>query len=315
VHVEIVINPSSAEAVEGIRAGVATLRDEGHTVHPHLTFESGDARRLAREAAERGADVVVAAGGDGTINEVVNGLHDWADAEGAGSAPRLGLIPLGTANDFAGELGVPRDPAEALRVAVDGDAYPVDLATVNGRCFLNVSTGGFGAEATDESSDELKKLLGPIAYVITGVKKFVALAPSSARFTSGGETLHDGEFLIFAVGNARRTGGGVRLTGEASLADGLLDLCVVASMSHLEFVRIAPQLRMGSHVEHPKVIYRQVREVTVEADVELSVNADGESMSARRFEYGLVPHQISVMAPTPPDDSTQAERQGSGTRD
>ncbi len=301
MHLEIVINPSSEAAVAALRTGIAALREAGHTVRPHLTFEGGDARRFARESAERGAELVVAAGGDGTINEVVNGLNDWAEAEGRDDLPRLGVIPLGTANDFAGGLHVPADPEEALRVAVEGCGFAVDLATLNGRCFLNVSTGGFGAEATDEASDELKRMLGPIAYVLTGVKKFVALHPTRARFTSGGETLHDGDFLVFAVGNARRTGGGVRLTSEAEISDGLLDLCVVEGMSHLEFVRIAPQLRAGTHVEHPKVVYRQVRSVTVEAEHELSVNADGEPMTARRFEYHMAPRQIMVMAPAAPD--------------
>jgi lipid kinase YegS len=301
LHLEIVINPSNPAALESLRGGIALLREEGHTVYPHLTFEGGDARRFAREAAGRGAELVVAAGGDGTINEVVNGLNDWAEAEGRDEMPRLGVVPLGTANDFAGGLHVPKDPEEALLVGVRGTGYPVDLATVNGRCFLNVSTGGFGAEATDEASDELKRMLGPIAYVFTGVKKFVTLHPSTARFTSGGETLHDGDFLIFAVGNARRTGGGVRLTSEADLSDGLLDLCVVEGMTHMEFVRIAPQLRAGNHVEHPKVIYKQVRSVTVESKDELSVNVDGEPISARRFEYRMVPRQITVMAPETPD--------------
>jgi lipid kinase YegS len=313
LHLELVINASTPAAVEALRRGVNELRDAGHTVYPHLTFEGGDARRFAREAAERGAELVVAAGGDGTINEVVNGLNDAAEAGGNDELPRLGVIPMGTANDFAGGLRVPKDPEEALRVAVSGTGYPVDLAALNGRCFLNVSTGGFGAEATDEASDELKRMLGPIAYVITGMKKFVALTPSRARFTSGGRVLHDGDFLIFAVGNARRTGGGVRLTSEADLSDGLLDLCVVEGMTHMEFVRIAPQLRSGTHVEHPKVIYQQVRSVTVDAEVELSVNVDGEPMTARRFEYRMLPRQITVMAAGPPDGSEEEEASHRGT--
>lgn len=301
MHLEIVINPSTPAAVEAIRRGVDSLREAGHTVRPHITFEAGDARRFAREAAERGAELVVAAGGDGTINEVVNGLNDCAEAGGRDELPRLGVIPLGTANDFAGGLRVPKEPEEALAVAVEGIGYPVDLAAMNGRCFLNVSSGGFGAEATDEASDELKHMLGPVAYLVTGVKKFVALHPCKARFTSGGEVLHDGDFLIFAVGNARRTGGGVRLTSEADLSDGLLDVCIVDVMTHMEFVRIAPQLRAGNHVEHEKVVYRQVPSVTVEAEVELSVNVDGEPMTARRFEYRMLPRQITVMAAGPPD--------------
>jgi diacylglycerol kinase (ATP) len=307
LHLEIVINPSTPAAVDAIRRGAESLREAGHEVRGHITFEAGDARRFATEAAERGAEVVVAAGGDGTINEVVNGLNDWAEAGGHDELPRLAVIPLGTANDFAGGLRVPKDPEEALAVAVEGKRYPVDLAALNGRAFLNVSSGGFGAEATDEASDEMKRMLGPIAYVITGVKKFVTLTPCKARFTSGREVLHDGDFLIFAVGNAQRTGGGVRLTSAADLSDGLLDVCIVEAMTHMEFVRIAPQLRAGNHVEHEKVIYRQVRSVTVEAEVDLSVNVDGEPMSSRRFEYRMLPRQVTVMAPGPPDGAEGAE--------
>lgn len=296
---ELIANTDSQDALAALHRGVGRLRQDGHTVHPHLTFEGGDATRMAREAVAHGADVVVAAGGDGTINEVLNGLMAAPAAPGRG--PRLGLIPLGTANDLATELGVPRDPEEALLLAASGPGYRVDVASLNGRHFLNVSTGGIGAEVTDETSDELKRLLGPIAYAVTGLRKFAALRPFRARFNAGAELLYEGEFLLFAVGNARRTGGGVRLTGAAELGDGLLDLCVVRGMSHLEFVRIAPQLRSGEHVEHPQVIYRQVSSVTVEATEEMQVNVDGEPLTGSLFEYGIAPGALELVTPGDPD--------------
>jgi lipid kinase YegS len=293
--IELVINTDAPEALAALRRGVETLRGEGHQVFPHLTFEGGDAERFAREAAERGAEVVVAAGGDGTINEVVNGLM------GSRRRPRLGLVPLGTANDLATELGIPAEPEEALMLAAHGRGHTVDVASVNGRHFLNVSTGGVGAEVTEETGGELKRLLGPVAYAITGLRKFAALRPSLARFSADGETIYEGEFLVFAVGNARRTGGGNRLTGDAEMGDGLLDLCVVEGMSHLDFVRIAPQLRSGTHVEHPQVVYRQVSALTVEAEEEVQVNADGEPLSGTRFEYRVAPGRMELVAPQAPD--------------
>ncbi|HEX6751309.1 MAG TPA: YegS/Rv2252/BmrU family lipid kinase [Longimicrobium sp.] len=296
MRIVLIVKPGS---VEEVRAGVEKLRAAGHQVDARVTFEQGDAARFARDAAEAGAELVVAAGGDGTVNEVVNGLVIGSGADAA-SAPRLAILPMGTANDLAAGLGIPTDDAEAaLAVAVAGVPFDVDVPTVNGRCFLNVSTGGFGAEATDDSSETLKSVLGPIAYVITGVRKFARLAASRARFTAAGETLHDGEFLVFAVGNARRTGGGIHLTAEAEMDDRLLDVCIIEEMGHLEFARIAPQIRAGRHVDHPRVTYRKVPSLLVEAGEELSVNADGEPMPARRFEYAFAPGRLTLMVPEP----------------
>lgn len=292
MRIEVIVKPSSVEAV---RSGVEKLRAGGNDVRARVTFEAGDAAAFAREAAERGADVVVAAGGDGTVNEVVNGLYAFEGEE----MPRLGIVPLGTANDLATGLGIPMEPEAALAVAAAGIPFRVDVPTVNGRCFLNVSTGGFGAEATEETADELKKVLGPIAYLITGVRKFVRLDAARARFASGGEVLHDGEFLVFAVGNAHRTGGGMHLTAEAEMDDRLLDVCIVEHMGHIEFARLAPQLRAGRHVDHPRVTYRKLRSLTVEAEREIVVNADGEPTFGTRFEYAFAPRRLTLMVPEP----------------
>ncbi|HYH81305.1 MAG TPA: YegS/Rv2252/BmrU family lipid kinase [Longimicrobium sp.] len=296
MRIVLIVKPGS---VEEVRVGVEKLRSAGHEVSARVTFETGDAQQFAREAADSGIDVVVAAGGDGTVNEVVNGLV-LGGRPGAGSAPRLAILPLGTANDLAAGLGIPLgDPEAALAVAVAGLPFPVDVPTVNGRCFLNVSTGGFGTEATDDAPQGLKNVLGPIAYLLTGVREFVRLQPSTACFVAGDETLHDGEFLVFAVGNARRTGGGMHLTVDAEMDDRLLDVCIVEHMGHLEFARIAPQLRAGGHVDHPRVTYRKVPSLHIDAADQISVNADGESVSDRRFEYAFAPGRLTLMVPEP----------------
>lgn len=248
VQISLILNTSSTDAVGALREAVKKLRSGGHSVTPRLTFEEGDARAFAREGAASGADLVVAGGGDGTINEVVNGIYDWVEESerGAGAPlPRLGVIPLGTGNDLAGALDLPTDPETALAAALGGIAVPVDVAVVNGKRFLNVSTGGFGAEATDETSDEVKRVLGSLAYVITGVRKFVEMDVPSARFTCDGECVYEGPFMVFAVGNSKRTGGGNWLTPKADLSDGLLDVCIVKQVSRVDFMTLAPQLRAG----------------------------------------------------------------------
>lgn len=296
MRIFLIVNTGDSGELEQLRAEVVRLRREGHAVTARVTFEGGDARRFAAEAAAAGFDLVIAAGGDGTVNEAANGLHAHR-ASGTARAPRvprLGIIPLGTGNDLAAALEIPGGVPEAVRTAVQGRPVEVDVGMVGDRCFLNVSTGGFGAEATEEAPAEVKRVLGPLAYLVTGARKFASLEVSSARFT-GEETLYEGPFLLFAVGNSRRTGGGNWLTPRADLSDGLLDLCVVKELSRVEFLRLLPELRTGRHLDHPAVLYRQVPRVTVESEDELSVNADGEPLSGRRFEYRVSPYRLELM--------------------
>lgn len=296
VRISIIIHESDDDTLERIRAQVASLREIGEEVFPRLTFEPGDAAWMAREACERGCDLLIAAGGDGTVNEAVNGVHGWVTGRGGEprQAPHLAILPLGTGNDLAAALGIPADVDAAMQIALHGSDLPLDIGMVDGRCFVNVSTGGFGAEATEETSTEAKRVLGPLAYLVTGVRKFATLDPLTATVTSQGEIVADGRFLLFAVGNSRRTGGGNFLTPRADPSDGLLDLCLVREISRVEFLRLLPQLRAGEHLDHPAIIYRQLPQVTVEAREELSVNADGEAMNGRRFHYSVSPVQLTI---------------------
>lgn len=292
LRIAVIIRPGIEEArLTEIRAGIDELRREGHLVTPRVTFEPGDGQRLARSAARARYDAVVAVGGDGTLNEVVNGLvheEDW---------PRLGVVPVGTANDFAVGLSLPTDLREALRTVATGHPYRVDVARVNGRCFINVSTGGFGAVATESAPAETKRRLGPLAYVITGVREFVDLRPVPGTFEADGEIVYDGDFLLFAVGNARQTGGGSMLTPRAEFGDGKLDLLIVPALPRMDFIALLPDLRAGTHLNSPDVRYLQAARIRVHSTQELNVNADGEPTRARTFDYELLDRSLEVMVP------------------
>lgn len=283
--------------MEQLRTETERLRAAGHRVRPHLTFEAGDAEHFAKNGVEDGASLVIACGGDGTINEVANGMHAAlaAGAVDANAVVRLGLIPLGTANDLATTLEIPTEIPQAVDTAVNGVSLPADVARVNGRCFLNVSTGGFGAEATDQAPDGIKRILGPFAYLMTGVKKFTELSACNGRFVADGEPLFEGKFLLFAVGNSRRTGGGNFLTPRANLTDGLLDVCIVKEMGKVEFAALMPELRAGNHLDNPHVLYKQVSNLQLRSEAQLSVNADGEPVDAESFEYDISPHKLHVV--------------------
>lgn len=292
LSIALIMHPrGDAHRLQELRSFVARLRADGHVVRPHLTSGAGDATRLAREAARAGVDLVIAAGGDGTVNEVVNGIGRLQ------RPPRLGILPIGTGNDFALGLGIPQDLVEATRVAVGGRPLAVDVARVNERLFVNVSTGGFGAEATEHTPDEAKRLLGPLAYLVTGAKELVELRSTRARFSTDGRLYYDGEFLLFAVGNARRTGGGSLLTPRAEFGDGQLDLLIVEAMPRLEFLALLPDLRAGTHLGSPGVRYTRAASITVAPSGALAVNADGEPVQASRYRYSICPRPLTVMVP------------------
>jgi lipid kinase YegS len=292
VRIGLIIRPRDASwPGEALREWVVAQREEGHTVWPRLTFEGGDGVRIARWMARRGADRILAVGGDGTVNEVVNGVM------GTGWEGAVGVIPLGTANDLAASLGVPAELSGALAAVMAGTPRRVDVGRVNGRYFLNVSTGGFGAEAAEEAAAEAKRLLGPWAYVVTGVKKFVELKPSRARFTTPSGTLYDGELLLFAVGNGKQTGGGNRVTPRAELDDGELDILIVPAMARMDFLSLIPDIRAGTHLDNPEVRYYRASRLRVESESELSVNADGEPLRGSRFDYGVEAGGLRLLIP------------------
>jgi lipid kinase YegS len=270
-----VVHGARAENAE-LRQMVAWVRERGHAAVVRVTWNPGDGTWLAADAADRGTDVVVACGGDGTLNEVVNGLD--------GRDTPLGVVPLGTANDFARQTGIPEDADHAMDVILRRKPVRIDTASMNGRRFLNVSTGGVGAEATAETPADFKTSLGPLAYAITAIRKLAGDQTRHAHFTSAGFDL-DTDFFAFAVGSARVTGGGTMMTPDASVTDGLLDLCVIEAMSRRDFARLSLLVKKGEHVGLPGVHYAQLPWLKVNGSGPLSVNVDGEGQEAEVCDY------------------------------
>ena len=276
-HLTFIVHGGRADRPE-LRHVVSWVRQRGHAVDVRVTWETGDGIHLAAEAADQGTDVVIACGGDGTLNEVVNGLDGRDDVS-------LGVVPLGTANDFARQTGIPEDADHAMDVILRRKPVRIDTASMNGRRFVNVSTGGVGAEATAETPADFKASLGPLAYAITAVRKLAGSeAARQASFTSAGFSL-DTEFLAFAVGSARVTGGGTIMTPDASVTDGLLDLCVIEAMSMRDFAGLAMSVKRGEHLGLPGVHYAQLPWLKVTGTEPLAVNLDGESVLAQVCDY------------------------------
>lgn len=298
-HIALVVHGARAE-FPGLRHLVEWMRAKGHVVRARVTWEPGDGAMFAREAIEAGADTVVACGGDGMVNEVVNGLE--------GTEVALGIIPAGTANDFARQVGIPEDPSAAMDIVLRRKPILIDTAAMNGRRFLNVSSGGIGAEATAETPADAKASLGPVAYFISGLRKLAGFEPRRALFEAPGLRVEE-DFLLFAVGNARATGGGTLVTPRASVRDGLLDVCIIGAMPRKDFARLVLRVKRGEHLESDGVRYLQVPWFRITSREPMTVNLDGESAELRQAHYEVRPRDLLVHLPRLPGHRRSVERE------
>lgn len=290
---DLVIHGARADNAE-LRAAVEWARTVGHRVRAHVTWEHGDAQRFARDAVERGTDAVIAVGGDGTLNQALNGV--------LGTDVPLGVLPLGTANDFARQIGIPPDPRDALAAILARDPIAVDVGFLNGRGFLNVSSAGVGAETTAETGPAAKGVLGPLAYALTGMRKLAdETTVRRARFSGPGFS-QEIDFLLFAVGNARATGAGVTIAPLARLDDGLLDLCVVEPVGLGALAGLLLELKRGEHLDRDGVHYAQTPSLRVESETPVAVNVDGEAQLCTTLDYEVARDAARVLALRDPSD-------------
>jgi lipid kinase YegS len=260
-----------------------------HSIKVRVTQEKGDARRFAAEPGE--ADLLIAAGGDGTLNEVIHGLMDLSKA----ARPALGVVPLGTANDFATGCGIPRDPEEALALCLEGQAVPIDIGKANEHWFLNVASGGFGAEVTATTPPELKRLLGPAAYTVMG-----AILAMNVHHYHGKLILPDREITgsgpVAIVGNGRQTGGGVQVAPRARIDDGLLDVLVVRQIPATALLTAARELQELSP-DGEYISYSQTPWAEVYPEETIPVNLDGEPVRFSSVRYEAVTKAIRLVVP------------------
>ena len=278
-----------------LRTAVHALRKDGHGVEVRVTWEPGDAARLTAEATaeanEGKIDCIVAGGGDGTINEVFAAAY----AAGLSGERSLGILPLGTANDFAHSAAVPiEDLTAALRVAATAPRRWVDVGLVNGRLFVNLVSGGFGSRVTVETDPKLKQRLGGLAYAITGISHFSELSENQGTFHAEGFSWQ-GNFLALAIGNGRQAGGGVPLCPNALIDDGLLDLTILPAMDHAERLdAFAHLLREGAASIRTKLITARSPWIEYESDQNLNINLDGEPTVLRQIRFECRRRALSV---------------------
>jgi diacylglycerol kinase (ATP) len=273
-RIVLVRNPTSGSA-DGAEDGalIEALGGSGR-----VTPIVADTEELGREveAAAIQADLVVAAGGDGTLHAT---LHALGDATGE---VRLGVIPMGTGNDFATALGMPSDPIEAARSLLDGRDREIDVAVAEGadgstHRFLNASIGGFPVAVDDAVSGRLKRALGAAAYTVAAAK----VATDLPRFTVTIDGYVVEDCIAAGVGNGPTVGGGIPMWPDADPGDGLLDGCAVPAGGVFEAVEAGLRVRRGTHGDAPDVVTLRAPEIRIDAEPQMEMNLDGELAGVR----------------------------------
>ena len=292
-RLRLILNGKSA-ANPAVREAVSSVRDAGHSVEVRVTWEFGDAARYAAEALNEQVDVIVAAGGDGTVNEVVSGMMTTDSPESSA----LAIIPLGTANDFATGCGIPiGDPLAALQLAASGAAAPIDIGQANDRYFVNLASGGFGAEVTTQTPPNLKKALGGTAYVVTGIATAAKMTPHQCTLTLPSGESRKGAVFVLAIGNGRQAGGGQQLAPHALLNDGKLDLMVVHDVDLRSFGNLINEWVALGDESNQNISYAQLESFRIECEQPMQVNLDGEPVRESVYEFRAVPRAIRLVLP------------------
>ena len=257
-----------------------------------FTEAPGHAVSLAKEGMQKGYDTVVACGGDGTINEVVRGIHEY----GVRRQVNLGIVPCGTGNDLVRALNIPLNIEKAVEILKNARVQNLDIGMIEGKYFMNVVGIGFDGAVANEINKNVKKLKGTAAYLYAVFKVLMQYRSPEMVINIDGEILK-GRYFLVAIGNGQYYGGGMKILPTAVPADGLLEVCVVRDVPAIEVIRMLPSIFKGNHIGHRAVkIYRGKR-ITVESKEEVIVQADGELLGALPMTFDLEAGAFPVLVP------------------
>lgn len=255
----------------------------------YATARAGQAEELAREAVAAGFERIVAAGGDGTINEVANGI--------AGTEVALGLMPMGTMNVFASELGLPAHDLGRCWEVIQADHYRwVDLPAANQKYFVQLAGVGLDAQVVKETSVTLKRNFGPLSYLISAAQ-IAARKPPRLFIEAEEAEAAEGSFVL--VGNGRHYGGPFPFFKHAVIDDGLLDVLVFKQFGYIEIIKYLQNVFFASEITTQDVEYFQTERLRVTSDEEVPVELDGELVGNCPVEFRMSSRRLRVLTPQP----------------
>ncbi len=284
VKICVVLNPAagSAENTEKLRKKLERLG----SCKIETTAQPGDAQKFARRAVADGCDLIISAGGDGTLNEVVNGIAEQ------NCQSRLGIVPLGTGNDFARSIGLPAKVDECLEIIAQGKTKAIDLVRVTSdqeRYFVNVSAGGFSGVVDEKLTPEIKKTWGPLAYL-----RGAAAALPELRAYKTTIVLDDAETVAMnlynvIIANGRYVAGGIPVAPEAILNDGIVDVFLVLERPATELTVLVARVLLGKHMGSEAIVHRRAAKVSVNSRPGMWFNVDGELVGNEPALFEVMP--------------------------
>ncbi|MCA9866083.1 MAG: diacylglycerol kinase family lipid kinase [Anaerolineae bacterium] len=295
MRVKVILNPYANRWGAGAQAAATAdaFRAAGVACDLVVTESPGQGTPLAAAATRDGYEAVVAAGGDGTINEVINGL---ISAAGDGPTVPFGIIPLGTANDFNLMAGLPDNIGAAVGVIAAGRTRRIDAGQVNGRFFINNSAAAMEPMVTLENI-KMKRLSGEVRYVVALLRALTKLKPwrMNLAWDGGG---YEGPAYLLSVCNSPRTGGFTMAPG-ASIDDGLLDMVFAPQVSKGTVIAILLKLMKGEHINHPAVTFQRVTAIDLTSTPGTPLHSDGEifTESATVVSYRVLPGKVTLLTP------------------
>ncbi len=241
-----------------------------------------------------GCQTVVAAGGDGTVNAVVNALMTVDKAK----RPALAIIPMGTANDFAGTLAIPADVAEAVGLMRSTTPVPVDVVGINGhgaaRYYANVAAGGNCVRVSEALTDEIKSRWGAFAYIRGAVAVLPDMTTYRITANCDGEEFTDLECWAVLVSNGKTNAGGIRVAPQASPTDGLIDVIIIRGGDVGDMLKIVADNLLGDFLKSEQVIFRQVRSLSLRSEPHMRFTLDGEVVDEEPVRFDVVPAAIKM---------------------
>jgi diacylglycerol kinase (ATP) len=258
-----------------------------------ITAQAGDAKAYAMEAVRQGCDCIVTAGGDGTLNEVINGIAEDA------AHVRVGLIPLGTGNDFARCLNLPLNIEENIGILRCGETIAIDVVRVRSdenRYFVNVSAGGFSGMVDEKLTPEIKRTWGPLAYVRGAAAAFPELRAYRTSVAFADDETFSIDLYNLIVANGRFVAGGLPIAPEADPTDGLLDVVLIPELPKGEMALLAAQILLGKHIHTNGIMVRRTRKLSINSQPGMWFNVDGELVGNDPATFEVIPRALQFVA-------------------
>ena len=286
----IICNPGAGSVDDRGEIGAQLARFPAAEIQ--FTSGEGDAKKMARAAAENNYERVLAAGGDGTLNEVINGIADHADRL------QVGLIPLGTGNDFARMLSLPEKIEDCIEALAAGRTRPIDLVRVTSdqvRYFVNVSAGGFSGTVDEKLTPEIKQTWGPLAYLRSAAEALPELRAYATEIVFDDTEKVKLDLYNAVIANGRYVAGGTLIAPEAEIDDGLLDAILIPQNSGPALTLLMAQIALGKHLGSDSLVFRRARKMSIKSEPGMWFNVDGELVGNEPAVFEVLPRALQVL--------------------